>query len=76
MRKGFFKAFEANEFDELVYIFFTFLVNVAGTQAKGYIVADCEPGKKIRLLKSKAAVAAWFCDFCTVYKNLAACWAF
>ena len=76
MRKRFFKAFEPDQFDELVYIGLALFVYVSGTQPERDVVADCEPRKKICLLEGEAAVAAWFCDFGSVYKNFATGWSF
>ena len=63
VRVRLFKALQAHKVYELIDVCLALFVNVAGFKSERNVFADCEPWKKIRLLKGKSPVTSGLCDF-------------
>ena len=47
VRVGVFKAFKADQVDDVLNVVFLFLKDFAGFESEGYVSFNCEPGKEV-----------------------------
>src|SRR4051812_37463949 len=70
VRKGISKRFQTYQAHEFIHLI-AFLFQHTARDESGFDVApDSEPGKKIRVLKNKTSLCAWFRDWLVTYQKL------